>query len=134
MFHLCKASLQPGRDAVPVAVFRKDGRTGDATPVFFGAYTPEIGQQMIREFLLLISKKNTKSTLAASIMLTELVCGWREEDENLILAPTIDVAGNSSKPAFAMIRADEQLDALLHVQEHIRTRTFIIWRRHPRAS
>jgi phage terminase large subunit-like protein len=53
-------------------------------------------------------------------MLTELICGWREEDENLILAPTIEVAGNSSKPAFAMIRADDELAELLHIQEHIR--------------
>ena len=75
---------------------------------------------MIREGLLLVSKKNTKSTIAAGIMLTELICGWRESDENLILAPTIEVAGNSFKPACDMIRADEELDALLHIQEHVR--------------
>ena len=92
----------------------------DFAAAFFGAYDPDTGQQMIREGLCCVSKKNTKSTIAAGIMLTELICGWRESDENLILAPTIEVAGNSFKPACDMIRADEELDALLHIQEHIR--------------
>jgi len=92
----------------------------DFVAAIFGAYNPETGEQMIRKGLLLVSKKNTKSTIAAGIMLTELICGWREYDENLILAPTIEVAGNSFKPACAMIRADEELDALLHIQEHVR--------------
>ncbi|RYY15641.1 MAG: terminase large subunit, partial [Alphaproteobacteria bacterium] len=73
-----------------------------------------------REGLCCVSKKNTKSTIAAGIMLTELICGWRPSDENLILAPTIEVAGNSFKPACDMIRADEELGDLLHIQEHIR--------------
>ncbi|CAN5575992.1 terminase large subunit [soil metagenome] len=92
----------------------------DFAAAIFGAYNPETGEQMIRKGMLLVSKKNTKSTIAAGIMLTELICGWRPSDENLILAPTIEVAGNSFKPACAMIRADEELDALLHIQEHIR--------------
>lgn len=92
----------------------------DFAAAVFGAYNPETGEQMIREGLLLVSKKNTKSTIAAGIMLTELICGWRPSDENLILAPTIEVAGNSFKPACDMIRADEEIDALLHIQEHMR--------------
>lgn len=102
----------------------------DFAAAIFGAYNPDTGQQMIREGLLLVSKKNTKSTIAAGIMLTELICGWRESDENLILAPTIEVAGNSFKPACDMIRADEELDALLHIQEHIR----LITNRHTKAT
>lgn len=92
----------------------------DFAAAIFGAYNSDTGEQMIRKGLLLVSKKNTKSTIAAGVMVTELICGWRPSDENLILAPTIEVAGNSFKPACDMIRNDEELGDLLHIQEHVR--------------
>lgn len=89
----------------------------------FGAYDSENGKRLIREWFLLISKKNTKSTTAGLLMLNFLILNWRVAGEFGILAPTVEVANNAFKPAADAIKADPELSALLHVQDHIRTIT-----------
>ena len=97
-----------------------DPRLLDLARAVFGAYNAETGEQLITEFFLLISKKNSKSTFAAGLLLTELAMGWRHEDENLIIGPTKEVADNCFNPAAAMTKADPRLRDLLHIQRHQR--------------
>lgn len=93
----------------------------DIANAVFGAYDPETGIQHIREAFVLISKKNAKSTEAASIMLTVLTLNWRQSAEFIILAPTKEVADNAFAPARDMVKADPKLEAMMQVQDHIRT-------------
>lgn len=130
-------ALFPEQAALALKVFKElilvdvpgTPRIGDVTrqwvydfvAAVFGAYNGETGQRLIQEFFLLISKKNSKSSTAAGIMLTALILNWRQEAEFFIIAPTVEVANNSFKPAKAMIRADPELSDLFQVQDHTRT-------------
>ena len=89
----------------------------------FGAYSEEDSRRLIREFFLLIPKKNSKSTLAAFIMLTALIMNDRGSAELIILAPTKEVADNSFNPIRDAIKADNELSELLNISEHTKTIT-----------
>ncbi|WP_200798518.1 hypothetical protein [Pseudovibrio sp. Tun.PSC04-5.I4] len=76
---------------------------------------------MINEFLLLIAKKNAKSTIAVGIIVTALIRNWRHLNELLLLAPTMEVPNNCFEPAAAMVNYDEELKAMLKVIDYKRT-------------
>jgi len=95
----------------------------DLVRCIFGAYDAESGRRLIVEFFVLLPKKNSKSTVAAGIMMTALILNWRQSAEFSVLAPTVEVANNAFTPARDMVQKDDDLDALMHVQSHVKTIT-----------
>ena len=92
----------------------------DLVRSIFGSYNAESGRRLISEYFLSVAKKNSKSSLAAALMLVCLIRNWRDSAEFLILSPTVEIAMNSFNPARDMIKVDDELSDLLHVQDHIR--------------
>lgn len=95
----------------------------DLVRSIFGAYDAENGRRLIVEWFILIPKKNSKSTIAAGIMMTAVILNWRQSAEFSVLAPTVEVANNAYAPARDMVQKDEDLDVLMHVQSHVKTIT-----------
>lgn len=95
----------------------------DLVASVFGAYDAESGRRLITEWFVCIPKKNSKSSLAAGIMMTAMILNWRISAEYTILAPTIEVANNSFAPSRDIVKHEEELDDLFQVQAHIKTIT-----------
>lgn len=95
----------------------------DLVRAIFGSYDPETKRRALREFFLLIPKKNGKSSIAAAIIVVAAIVNERPEAELLLIAPTMTIAKIAFKQAWGIIRADDTLEKLFHVREHLRTIT-----------
>ncbi len=132
------APIYPEQAAHALAIF-KQLRIVDApgSPTFgescaqwvFDRWRPCLAPTMRRPVYAISRKfypypqENSKSTLAAGIMMTALLLNWRQAAGYTILAPTVEVAANAFNPARDMVRRDDDLDDLCQVQTHIRTIT-----------
>lgn len=89
----------------------------------FGSYDPILKRRMIREFFILVPKKNGKTSIAAAIMVTAAILNMRPEAELLMIAPTKKIAELAFKQAIGIIRLDEALKKVFFEQVHQKTIT-----------
>ena len=76
----------------------------DLVRAIFGAFDAETKRRVIREYFLLIPKKNGKTSIAAAIMVVALIMNDRPSAEALLIAPTINIAERSYNQAKGIIR------------------------------
>lgn len=108
-------------------------RFGDATGEWFrdilraafAAEDPQTGQALVNEVLLLIPKKNSKTTNAAGVGVAALLAEDRPLAEMMILGPTQKIAHRAFSQARGMIRQDAQLKKVFHVNDNTQTITRI---------
>ncbi len=89
----------------------------------FAARDPETGRPLISEIFCLVPKKNSKTTYSAALGITALLMSERPNAEMLILGPTQNVADRCFRQARGMIKADQRLAKIFHVQDHTKTIT-----------
>lgn len=90
----------------------------DFVRVIFGSYDPETKRRMLREFFLLVPKKNGKSSIAAAIIVTAAILNERPLAELLLIAPTQKISNIAFKQAAGIIALDEQLSIVFRVRDH----------------
>ncbi|UOA23605.1 hypothetical protein DSM110277_02034 [Sulfitobacter pontiacus] len=86
----------------------------------FGSYDPVTKRRMIREFFMMVPKKNGKSSIAAAVIVTAAIMNERPEAELLLIAPTKTIAAIAFKQAKGIIRLDPDLTRTFHLQDHLK--------------
>jgi phage terminase large subunit-like protein len=89
----------------------------------FGSFDKAAGRRMIREFFISVSKKNGKTFLGASIMLTAMILNRRPQAEMILVAPTKDIADRAFKQVEGSILLADVLRKTFHIARHVRTIT-----------
>lgn len=93
----------------------------DIIRVLFGSLDPVTRARAIRELLLLVPKKNSKTTYGALLMVTALLMNFRPNASLIMTAPVKDVAQLAFDAAHGAIELDPVLSKKMHVRQHLKT-------------
>lgn len=92
----------------------------DFVRAIFGSYDPETKRRMIREFFLLVPKKNGKSAISAGIIVTAAILNERPKAELVLIAPTQEISNIAFKQASGIIELDAELLSIFQVQTNLK--------------
>lgn len=119
IFKLLRA---PDLDGFPTYGEICDGWVFDLVRCIFGSYHPEIKRRFLREFFLMIPKKNGKTAIAAAIIVVASLLNEAPEAQFILIAPSIDLARNAFDQAAGIIKRTDRIRHLFSPpQESLRT-------------
>jgi phage terminase large subunit-like protein len=95
----------------------------DLVRAIFGS-VDQTGLRCLREFFVMVPKKNSKTTAGASIMVAALLMNERPRAEFLLIAPTLEIADLAFRQAAGMIEVDPILAQKFAIQHHLKTITY----------
>lgn len=99
----------------------------DLVRAVFGSYDPVAKRRMIRQFFVMIPKKNGKSSISAAIIVTAAILNERPNAEAILIAETQKIAEIAFSQAAGIIRLDPRLDGgagkdgIFDVKSHSKT-------------
>lgn len=93
----------------------------DIVRAIFGALDPATRARAIRELLLLVPKKNSKTSYGALMMLTALLMNRRPNAKFIMTAPSQDITELAFSQAEGAIDLDPVLKAKLHPKSYKKT-------------
>lgn len=96
----------------------------------FGAFDAETNARMIREYFVLIPKKNGKTSIAAAVIVVALLLNERPNAEALLIAPTQKIAEMAYDQAEGIIKisatpSGTPLIGLFALHRHVRTIAYL---------
>ena len=97
----------------------------DIVRALFGSFDPVAQERFIRELLVLVPKKNAKTTFVAGIMVTATLVSMRPLAEFLIAGATQQIAELAYRQAEGMLDADPYLARRFQVQSHLKRLTYL---------
>lgn len=113
-----KALVVPDMEGLPTHGEVCEDWVFDFVRAVFGSYDPDLKRRFLREFFMMVPKKNGKTSVSAGIIVTASILNTMPEAGLLLIAPTKVVAQTAFDQAAGICRKTPMIRDLFHVVEH----------------